>query len=244
VLARFERALEQAVAGSLRRVIPSELQPIQIAKAAARAMEESQVVGIAGLEGPNVYEVQLARPDYERLEAFQRTLTQELAAYLQGYANERGLRLVGEPAISLHSSQRLRQGEVSVIAKYADLPEQRAAEIETELSGTRALRLKLEQSGSVSSSLVDGQGKSLPLDPKQMVVRLGRAVDNDLVVDEASVSRYHAQLRWDGSQWLVHDLGSTNGSSVAGKRLGSEPVALGLGQVVQIGAVTFRHERR
>ena len=45
--------MEQAVEGSLRRVFPTTLQPVQLAKAAARAMEEAQVVGLRGAEVPN-----------------------------------------------------------------------------------------------------------------------------------------------------------------------------------------------
>ena len=66
MLARFEQLMEQAVEGSLRRVFPAQLQPVQIAKAAARAMEDTQVVGIAGVEVPNRYQVSLSPADVER----------------------------------------------------------------------------------------------------------------------------------------------------------------------------------
>ena len=46
MLYRFERLMEQAIEGSLRRVFPTSLQPIQLAKAAARAMEQAQIVGV------------------------------------------------------------------------------------------------------------------------------------------------------------------------------------------------------
>jgi len=52
MLARFERLVEQAVEGSLRRVLPTHLQPVQLAKAAARAMEEAQIIGVRGAEVP------------------------------------------------------------------------------------------------------------------------------------------------------------------------------------------------
>ena len=46
MLARFERLMEQAVEGSLRRIFPATLQPVQLAKSAARAMEENRIVGL------------------------------------------------------------------------------------------------------------------------------------------------------------------------------------------------------
>jgi ABC-type multidrug transport system ATPase subunit/pSer/pThr/pTyr-binding forkhead associated (FHA) protein len=55
------------------------------------------------------------------------------------------------------------------------------------------------------------------------VVRLGRAPDNNFVLDAPSVSRYHAMLSYeDGAQPVITDLGSTNGTFVNGESL-TEP---------------------
>src|ERR1051325_8626857 len=55
------------------------------------------------------------------------------------------------------------------------------------------------------------------------VVRLGRAPDNNFVLDAPSVSRYHAMLSYEnGSQPVITDLGSTNGTFVNGEPL-TEP---------------------
>jgi hypothetical protein len=52
-------------------------------------------------------------------------------------------------------------------------------------------------------------------------VTVGRTRNNDLVIDDASVSRFHAWLEKDpgGKGWSVADAGSKNGTRVAGKRL-------------------------
>src|SRR5438309_736059 len=134
MLARFERLVEQAVEGSLRRVLPTHLQPVQLAKAAARAMEEAQIIGVRGAEVPNSYELRVA------------------------------------------------------------------------------------------------------LEPSAGIVRLGRAADNDAIIANQRVSRYHAQLRWVESTWLVYDLDSTNGTWVDEQRVfPSQPRALALGGVLRLG---------
>src|SRR5438876_8083764 len=97
MLARFEQLMERAVEGSLRRVFPTSLQPVQLAKATARAMEEAQVIGISGAEVPNAYRLRLAPADLERFADYSATLSRELSTYVQEYARERGLRPVGEP---------------------------------------------------------------------------------------------------------------------------------------------------
>jgi DNA-binding response OmpR family regulator len=65
------------------------------------------------------------------------------------------------------------------------------------------------------------------------VVSIGRWKDNDVVVDDRWVSRYHAQIRRDGEQYIVEDLGSKNGTFVNRRRI-AEPAVLADGDVVQV----------
>jgi ABC-type multidrug transport system ATPase subunit len=52
------------------------------------------------------------------------------------------------------------------------------------------------------------------------VLRIGRAPENDIVLDAPGVSRYHAQLDYQhGTQPVIADLGSTNGTFVNGEIL-------------------------
>lgn len=57
---------------------------------------------------------------------------------------------------------------------------------------------------------LDGEERFFPLTGANKV-RLGRGSDNDVVLSDVSVSRYHAELRRDGGGWSIHDLKSTNG---------------------------------
>lgn len=52
------------------------------------------------------------------------------------------------------------------------------------------------------------------------VLRIGRAPECGLVVDDASVSRLHAEIRSVANGWQLRDLGSKNGSFVDGIRAG------------------------
>lgn len=65
------------------------------------------------------------------------------------------------------------------------------------------------------------------------VITIGRWADNDVVVDDRWVSRYHAHIRRDGERYLVEDLDSKNGTLVNGQRI-TGPVALADGDEVQV----------
>jgi pSer/pThr/pTyr-binding forkhead associated (FHA) protein len=72
---------------------------------------------------------------------------------------------------------------------------------------------------------------------------VGRAADNAIVIDETSVSRYHAMLLVEDGEALLLDLESSNGTLVNGRpALPDEPVRLVDGDVVTIGRVILRYE--
>lgn len=68
-------------------------------------------------------------------------------------------------------------------------------------------------------------------------VRIGRAADNELVLDDDRVSRHHGQLGTRQGRLVYADLGSTNGSYVNGTRV--REIALGPGDVLHLGTTTL-----
>jgi hypothetical protein len=66
------------------------------------------------------------------------------------------------------------------------------------------------------------------------VIKIGRAAQNDVVIERRTVSRFHCQLKREGEQIIVEDMSSTNGTFVNDTRL-SAPHTLSVGDVVRIG---------
>jgi len=71
-------------------------------------------------------------------------------------------------------------------------------------------------------------------------VTLGRSTVSDIVLDDDSVSRNHARLDLEKSVFVLHDLGSANGSFVNGVKVKNR--ALSRGDVIQLGKVTLLFE--
>lgn len=67
------------------------------------------------------------------------------------------------------------------------------------------------------------QSWSFEQDP---AIRIGRAVDNHVVLYSAVVSRYHVEIRLTDNQWEVVNLG-TNGTYLDGKRVHQAPLTNG-----------------
>ena len=57
------------------------------------------------------------------------------------------------------------------------------------------------------------EGGEFLLYPGRMV-RVGRSSENDVVLNDPKISRFHAELDWTGSGFAIRDLGSINGTRV------------------------------
>lgn len=235
MLARFERLVEGAVEGGLRRIFPRSLQPVQLAKASARAMDRARVVGVRGPEVPNLYVVRLAPADLLRFDEYRAGLQGDVTRYLSGYAAERGLRPVAALRAELVSDVSVPAGTVRVEARFVDVPstEPPAGAV---WSAAPPGPVALAPGWLVA---VDGRRESL--DPARGRVRLGRAPDNDVVLQSDHVSRYHTELRWQDGAWHVHDLGSTNGTFVDDRPVEQTPLPLPRGATLRIGDQQLRH---
>lgn len=69
---------------------------------------------------------------------------------------------------------------------------------------------------------------------KSGVYRIGRHEDNEIFLNDLTVSRRHAEIDITGSEAVIKDLGSLNGTFVNGKII-DKPTPLKDGDVVQIG---------
>ncbi|MBM4083167.1 MAG: FHA domain-containing protein [Planctomycetes bacterium] len=65
------------------------------------------------------------------------------------------------------------------------------------------------------------------------VLRIGRAPDNDLPIDDPAISRFHCILKRVEDRWAVFDMGGVNGTVVGGRRIKEH--ALKEGDLIRLG---------
>ena len=75
------------------------------------------------------------------------------------------------------------------------------------------------------------------------VVTLGRAPDNQIVINDSKASSHHAEIRFVGQDYTITDLGSTNGTFVNDQRLDrNAPRSLKAGDNIRVGDTLLTYE--
>lgn len=70
---------------------------------------------------------------------------------------------------------------------------------------------------------------------------IGRAADNDIVLDDETVSSHHARILYQGGQWWVEDLASRNGTAVNDIPV-EIPMVITYGDQIRMGRVICQLE--
>jgi len=243
------RALETTIAslveGTFGRLFRSEVRPIELAHKLAREMDEHRTTSVSRTYAPNEYSVWLSRPDRNRYEGVEDEVIEELCAYLLEHARRENLILASPPSISFHTDDSLALGEFGIQARlvraggHSDEPgpvEPLDEHGQTMIYSTSArVRDPIEQAQArrPARALLTIGGRRLLVPPSGGVI--GRSRDCDIVLDDAGISRRHAELRPGDDGWTVTDLGSTNGLRVNGQAI-SEPRPLRAGDRLELGS--------
>ncbi len=212
MIAQFESFIERLMERTFTRASRSQLQPVEIGKRLARAMESEQSVGMEGVIVPNVYDVYLSRTDYAHYEAARRSLARNLEAHLGRVARQHRFHMMARPVVRLDMDGELAPGDVRILPSLADVENSTREQFQhtailPQMNG-------LLPTGPVTPNLVlNGKTYAVLRSP----TRVGRLADNDIVLDDRRVSRHHAEVLQQGSRWLLRDTGSTNGIAVNGK---------------------------
>ena len=88
----------------------------------------------------------------------------------------------------------------------------------------------------VRSGPLEGVRFTLPAN-REATITIGRAPENDIFLDDVTVSRKHARFSFSELGWVIHDSGSLNGTYVNRERV--DEIALKDQDEVQVGKYRF-----
>jgi hypothetical protein len=246
VLRSLETKIADLVEGTFGRVFRSEVRPVELARGLAKEMDQHRTVSVSRVYVPNEYVVWLSPDDRARFEGVEQEIADELGAYLLEHARREKLALVSRPQVTFDVDDALRLGEFGIQARLVRPAAQGQAEQGDHghtmvYSTSDRLREELDQPrgpAPTGRAMVLAEGKRMVVSSGGAV--LGRSRDCDVVLADPNVSRRHAEIRPDGSGgWTVHDLGSTNGVKVNGRRIDG-PTALKTGDRLALGTADVR----
>jgi FHA domain-containing protein len=264
VLRAIESRIEGLFEGVFGRAFRTHVQPVELARKLAKEMDEHRSVSVSRVYVPNEYTVYLSPGDRSQFAAYEGSLVGELQEYLVEHARREGYAMLTPPRVLLETDTDLAIGEFGIATRVAqpdEIPSAVAAgsarvsapapplavppaaeapaatvvyrpdaPVEPEPEPEPAPEPEAER----EQVTLTVDGRVVPLIADRIVV--GRSRECDVQVDDGNVSRRHVELVREGpSEWVVADLGSTNGTEVNGRKV-QRRTALDDGDRITIGS--------
>jgi hypothetical protein len=245
ILDSLESKIAGLVEGTFSRVFKSEVRPVEIARKLAREMEEHRSYSLSRTYVPNEYRVYLSPRDRDRFEDYEEALADELGGYVLEHARREGFAMLSSPKISFETDARLSLGEFGIQTRNV-APDERGGvsdefERQPEDSGNTMIYSTAARLAEPLREVAAVRTRRAYLlhDGRRLVIAnagitIGRSRQCDIVVDDANVSRRHAEVRPRAGAWILTDLGSTNGTLLNRRRI-TEPESLSGGDEIEIG---------
>lgn len=140
-------------------------------------------------------------------------LARMLAAEMTAYTAEEGLRLEGPVTVDFRPSERSASGRVDCHVDVVPGP-------------------------PVAWAKLKGREESFDVGRNRAVI--GRSSDADVVIPHDDISRRHALIYTERGQAHLSDLRSANGTVIDGVRIGTTPVVVAEGSIVEFGDHRYR----
>ncbi len=164
----------------------------------------------AEAEYPNHFVIHVNPDDYLEIEAFGgQVLARQVADYLVIMAGRRGHHLSEPPIIRFESHPQEQTHSAHITAsRVAD------QHLNTDVYAVETNGGVQEAIRQADAFLIVQGRQHIPLD--RPITRIGRRIENDIVLDSPSISRQHAQIRWRQRYFVLYDVSGHGRTSVNG----------------------------
>lgn len=233
-LSRFEKFARELIEGSFDRFFAGQPMANQIANELALAMEASCV----GKDNKvaTQYSVFLSPEAMRKTNRELPNLADNLVEYLISLTLELGVVHDGPISVQLIPNPELKLQRIIVDASDIEQPQD-----PTKVEFAESKNLVSKAIETIDAFLIINGKRHVKLE--KPVISIGRQLDNDVVLDESTVSRKHLQLRWRFGRFVAYDLGSRGGTIVNGNQIST--CVLQAGDVIMVGnaAIIYGEEQ-
>jgi hypothetical protein len=231
VLRAIEQKIEGLFEGVFGRAFRAHVQPVELARKLAKEMDDHRTVSVSRVYVPNEYTVYLAPPDRDQFEGYEEALLGELQDYLGQHARREEYELLSPPTVSMETDADLSIGEFGIATRMVQREPRKAEPGEPKSQpapgATMIYRPEPEPEPvpepepepvvpAAKPAMLRAGAAEYPLERGKLVI--GRSRECDVRLADPNVSRKHAEVRREGSNFYVVDLESTNGTEVNGRR--------------------------
>ncbi len=216
---QFESLAERLVEGSFARLFADRLSAAKVAAHLEHAIEEHRMCASGSTpEAPTHYWIYVNPDDYEALkpdleDERQADAEEALARQISELVSDADLALEVPPIVHIRPNGEIPPREVRVDARWAP-GETEGVEPTREMEAAEGLKEKQpEAEGPKGRPFLIVEGRR-HVNLTQPVVSIGRALDNEVIIDDPRVSRHHAQLRHRYGHYVLYDLDSSGGTRI------------------------------
>lgn len=205
-LSHVEDLIRKMVEEPFTWISGGTLDPFQLATHLSRYYDKQS----EGQREPNQFTVMLSLADYKEIEQELGTLEKQVADYVMLMAGRRGHHLTRVPTVIIERNEAEKNRSAHIIATHKE----QSAESGTAVYAFENSDATREAIHAADAFLIVQGRQHIALD--QPIIRIGRRVDNDIVLDTSSISRQHAQIRWRQRYFVLYDVSSHGRTYVNG----------------------------
>jgi len=235
LLDNLEQRLDRIVNGSFSKAFKSEVQPVELGAALQQEIDNRADTITGQTVVPNIFIIELGPVDHERLATYFETLGAELGSLADSYSSEQRYTTVDAAQVTFDIDQELETGVFRIRSTAAKRSIDTIAPSSVVQDSTPHMPLTVF-TPEATPYLTSVTGEEFKI--SKSITSIGRGIEADIQIDDTSVSRLHCEIVL-GSDVLIRDLNSTNGTVVDGNRA-SESV-LRDGSIIKIGNITLTY---
>jgi hypothetical protein len=231
LITQLETRLEKITEGIFAHFFGKRIQAHDVALQLVRALEDGLEPARDGDSrplAPDEYTIRVNPDVLHQINERYAALDQVLSEQIVDLAASAGYRLKNIPHVRFVAAPELASTQIMVIAVQAHVDKNTTAAFQ-------AIRIATEHQQPINPQLIISGQKSIPLD--RAIIHLGRSTRNDIVLDESTVSRTHAQIRLRFGHYVIFDTDSQTGTFVNNVRIREH--RLRAGDVIRVGKTSL-----